>query len=331
MASNDHQSERQFKGPSEKRHFYISQILSQVIASDPLHKHFSKLELVELEAALRKTIPGNPQLYKLIQTIVDDCLILDDEMLKLFENVQNEPTPDVSEADIALVREQVEEQKWLMQLAQFNVNRRAQKSPFAKSHKQSNETPDLESIRLEVESNYSKSILSEKANCIVSDFKSSIFTIAKLVSELDQLTSSFESLFKIKLIDTDHMVSLCLFADQSDVQSMRELLEKEKGCKMRFVILSRMFCDFADLLTRFETQLDRFKSRQKVVSYLEKIKSRQDALFSNIAEQHAVPTDTLQTLVKFVRDSLPDLSLEPFLEKLYELQQAVIILENQTK
>lgn len=325
----DQRNGRNFCGPNEKKQFYISQFIHFVDRSDSHNKIISKTELSETENVLRKIITSNLRLYKLVQVMVDDCVLLDNDVLELMSTVSIDKIPRCPEGSIKKISFQVDKQRRFLSLARFNKNRclKIEKSSKLKnSMNQINTISELNALRKQTEINYFNSIASKPTNNV--HLNPSVMIIAQTLLSLDKMMLQYETLFKAKLIDTDKMLSLSLLSNANNAQLRGQLFEKDKPCKTRFIVLCSFLCELGNLMSQFKERIDSHQERERIVFYLHQIKKRQDELFKEIFEKRILPSNNFDVFVNFVKDNLPHLSPEPFVDKLFDLQKSIILLNN---
>ena len=341
QSSVEHKVGRQFHGPNEKKQFYIGKFISQLAESDPQSKHLSKVDLIETKAALCKSIGKNPQLFKLIQTIVDDCAFLDDDVLGMMESEDCEEIPNCSQDLIDQKSKELNKQRWLMQLTHFNavqmsnpkVTVKKEDDELSTQTKSPNEIVICKSIHRKMNEDYGRSIVSKPINTmgIEKMFSSSISKIGRHMRHFDHMMSDFEVLFKRQLIDTDQMMALCLYAEQQNQQSLSKLFDQDRNSKIKLLLLHFMLREFCDYLSGFEKQIFAFFTRQKIESDLNSIKDIQDAVYQEIintnSESKHEMDDLKMRILEFIYKNETHLKAGPLIAILHSLQNNIIFLE----
>lgn len=328
-STGDLRNGRTFNGPSEKRQYYSKQFTFLAQKSDPHNKFMTKIQLNETEKSLRNMITTHPRMYKLAQIIVDDCALLDDDVLELISSVPAEKICRCPESSIKKMTVQVEKQRRFLNLARFNKNRLIEMEKESATLKGSLSEIDLktelDSLRNQAEINFFNSIASKPTHNV--HIEPSVVIIAKALESFDKIVHQCESLFKAKLIDTDHMLALSLFSNANNAQSLEELFEKDSPCKTRFIILSSLLGEFSNSLLQFKKLVDAHQARGRIVAYLNQIKRRQDELFKEMSKvKRAQTSKDFELLVNFVKKNMPHFTLEPYFNKLFEIQKSVILL-----
>ncbi len=336
--ANDLKNGRTFSGPSEKKQYYINQFTHLVQKRDPHNKFLTKIDLNETDKAIRKMLTTNLRMYKFVQIIVDDCVLLENDVLELISSFPVGESPRCSENSIQKMSVHVEKQRRFLNLARFNQDRwiKMEKAtaPLEDSLSETNMTTGLDSLRNQTEINYFNSIASNNLPIV----KPSVVIIAKALENFCKMMHQNESFFKTKLIDTDQMLALSFFSNLNNVQSLEELFdaelfEKDSPCKTRLIILCSLLVEFSNVLSQFKEHVDAHQARGRIVACLNQIKRRQDELFQEMmmstggtVNKRAQLSKDFELLVRFVEHNMSHLRPDLYFNRLFELQKSVILL-----
>lgn len=329
---------RQFNGPSDKKHYYVTEFISLIRESDPDHLEFTKGDLMEASNALRKAVSTNPTLFRLIQAIVDEGTFVDGKVLQLMETDEKN-LPDITEGTFRRLENDLAVQNRLKHLAQFNSVQMSNKLKNAKIDESpitpkgpTNELERCKLIHEQIGDVISKSILSKPFDTIAlkAYFKNTINSTQFYLTNFNRLMGDAERVFKFKMIDTDQLVNNLIFSNNAKL-SADQIFEQNQECKKRFFILQCLLSDLRDTLSQLEKEISFYLTHQEIVSLLTAIKNNEDQLYSVLISCQLGNKQEPIRIIDFLKKHQPDLNIDRLFSALHRLENKIIVNQDKLK
>lgn len=295
-------SRQPFSGPTEKRAHYIRSLLIQLRESDQDGKTFSKGELAELQEVFRKEAITSPALYKMFQTIVDDCIWLDEDLVKQVdkeESVESVPVEHI-EASQSVLEEQNEMDK-LIKFNQIRIDK-------MQTHETVNEDCLKQSFSF-------YETLNKEVGQIHQKLFSSPSSLNTLESSLKQIKTEFRSFQKQneaesimnKLLPVIEKLAYRVIikleknttaqtTSQSQLQTTIHTLLKDKGksLKIKFLLVDHFLFNILHHLLILQKEVLQQKQYVQLKSELDLIRTELAGQYAHLLEQTSPNYDNQQ-------------------------------------
>ena len=352
-SSGNSSTQRHFNGPNDKKKFYISELTNCIVSNEIGAKKFSKAELAEIQTILRKTISTNPSLFRIIQTIVDDIVFLDKDVLEMMDN--DDTIPDYNIESINSLYSTVQIQNRLKHLSEFNAQQLIGRFDTINNYSAcSNITNNsrlpfddhaiCKRIHSKTNENFLRTApfitlhnrmdLQEKFSIELEQIVEHFIYYENIIKRFEpQLMSQLFNFDKIILNYYGKQVGENRHLEKSQLQV--EILPETK---LKLVFLKDMFKHLYQMMVEFEKKISNYKKcyliETDVCLIVDKIEQEYKSLLKK-QQNYTNSSDFIplssNAIINYISRSLNDIDVNPFIQLFRALDKEIVLLEHKLK
>ncbi|KAH7640581.1 uncharacterized protein LOC124496322 [Dermatophagoides farinae] len=340
---------KQFKGLIERKKYYIQEFFQKLAESDPENLYFNKKELIEIHGFLRKEAMISPWLYKLIETIVDDGIFLDDSTLE----INNKDSNDVecTENQIAQLQQSLDEQMEYKRLAEFNRNRlQVKKCPEINDKIVLENNFDImescQKLKQSLNETYENGVGSQFDNNKLDNFiKESLMRLKDVIDQYNQSIFKITERFKNDMQNEIDSVLLKYLKMKSmnecdnDLTDLTDFVESNlMPIKNRYSKLIEQLMDLKNLLEKYQEKLNQYYDHCQLRDELKLLKNpieqqlddiRNNFMSMNEINNHSYDNDTYEEIFSAIQNLKPESIYDKILLLIRKFDAEKMLLEHE--
>ncbi|OTF77713.1 hypothetical protein BLA29_004775 [Euroglyphus maynei] len=343
------QQRHQFRGLMERKKYYIQEFFQKLVQSDPENIYFNKNELIEIHGFLRKDALSTPWLYKLIETIVDDGVFIDDSTLEI--NNIDPIELECTENRIAQLKQSLDEQNEYKRLAKFNRFHLEELGCSEFNDKKAVKHLDIieycQKMKQSLQETYENGVGSQLENDKLDNFvKESLIRLKNAIDNYNQSISKISERFKndirneIDSIILKYLKMKSMNECDDDLSDLNDFVEANlMPIKNRFSNLIEQLIEFKNILEKYQEKLnlyhDHCQLRNKlkmlknpIEQQLDEIRNRFMSMNENM-NNNTFDNDTYDEIFLAIQNLKPESIYEKILQIIRKLDSEKMLLEHE--
>ena len=346
------QQRRQFKGLIERKKYYIQEFFQKLAESDPENLHFSKKEFIEIHGFLRKEAMCTPWLYKLIETIVEDGIFIDDSTLEI-NKIDSIESTECTDNRIAQLQQSLDEQHEYKRLIEFNRNLLKKRGHQEFNHRNTTENNNLDIIescqkmKQSINETYESGVGSQLDNNKLDNFiKESLIRLKDVIDHYNQSISLVSERFKndvrneIDSILLKYLKMKSLNECDNDLSDLNDFVEANlMPFKSRLGKLIEQLIEFKNLLEKYQEKLNLYYDHCQLRNELKMLKNPIEQQLDEIRNRfitvneivgnYTYNNDAYEEIFTAIQNLKPESIYEKILQLIRKFDSEKMLLEHE--